>query len=160
MRQEFYSCSCIYYFSFLDLFYGGTYTSAIFISYGAFWAGSGLLMLPPGNSILEAYASEADLARANAIYHFIWAFYTLMHVGISLKIKSGSFMFTWCLTFVFLTLFLTGISLITDTEVVLRVSGVTAYCAGLGAYYNGIAAVFEEQGVKLWVGTYKWVPHK
>lgn len=116
-----YSCTC--YFRFLDLFYGGTYTSAIFISYGAFWTGAGLLMLPTGTAILQAYASEADLARANAIYHFFWAFYTLMHVGISLKIKNGSFMFTWCLTFVFLTLFLTAISLITDTVAVLRVSG-------------------------------------
>ncbi|KAI9257942.1 GPR1/FUN34/yaaH family-domain-containing protein [Phascolomyces articulosus] len=112
-----------YIAGFLDLFYGGTFSGTILVSYGAFWAGSGMMMLPSAALTLDSYATEWDLAQANAIYHFFWSFYTAMLVGISLKIKSGTFILTWCLFWVFITLFLTAIYYITDVSAVLRVSG-------------------------------------
>ncbi|KAI9498010.1 GPR1/FUN34/yaaH family-domain-containing protein [Zychaea mexicana] len=145
-----------YIAGFLDLFYGGTFSGTILVSYGAFWAGSGMMMLPSVSATLNAYATDWDVAQGNAIYHFFWAFYTLMLVGLSLKIRSGSFVLTWCLFWVFITLFLTAIYYITDTQAVLRVSGVSAFFAGLGAYYSGLAAILEEQKEKLWVGKYNW----
>ncbi|KAL1927445.1 hypothetical protein VTP01DRAFT_3682 [Rhizomucor pusillus] len=150
-----------YIAGFMDLFYGGTFSGTILVSYGAFWAGSGMLMLPSAASVLEAYETEEDVAQANAIYHFMWSIYTFMLMCISLKIRTGTFILTWCLSFVFITLLLEGIYYITNVSPILRVSGVTAYLAALGAYYSGCAAVMEEQNVKLWVGQYrKWHKRK
>ncbi|KAI7847657.1 GPR1/FUN34/yaaH family-domain-containing protein [Circinella umbellata] len=145
-----------YLAGFLDLFYGGTFSGTILVSYGAFWAGSGMMMLPSAASTLDSYETAWDLAQANAIYHFFWAFYTVMLLGISIKIKSGTFILSWCLFWVFVTLLLSAIYYITDVSAVLRVSGVSAFFAALGAYYSGIAAVMEEQKVKLPVGKYRW----
>ncbi|KAJ8656763.1 hypothetical protein O0I10_007611 [Lichtheimia ornata] len=145
-----------YIAGFMDLFYGGTFSGTILVSYGAFWAGSGMMMLPTVEPLLEVYQTEWDLAQANAIYHFMWAFYTLMLMCISLKIRNGTFTLTWCLFWVFITLFLTAIYYVTNVQPVLRVSGVTAFLAAIGAYYMGCAAVFEEQKSKWWVGKYKW----
>ncbi|KAI9315547.1 GPR1/FUN34/yaaH family-domain-containing protein [Dichotomocladium elegans] len=141
----------------LDFFYGGTFSATILVSYGAFWAGQGLMMLPSVSTVLTAYESEWDIAQANAVYHFLWGFYTLMLLGISLKIKSGNAVLSWCLFWVFITLILTSIYYLVDIEALLRVSGVSAYLAALGAYYSGCAAVFEEQNEKWWVGKYPWV---
>lgn len=107
----------------MDLFYGGTFSGTILVSYGAFWAGSGMMMLPTVEPLLEVYQTEWDLAQANAIYHFMWAFYTLMLMCISLKIRNGTFTLTWCLFWVFITLFLTAIYYVTNVQPVLRVSG-------------------------------------
>ncbi|KAI8142925.1 GPR1/FUN34/yaaH family-domain-containing protein [Fennellomyces sp. T-0311] len=109
---------------FLDLFYGGTYTPTIFVSYGAFWVGNGIMMFPSAADTLHAYTTEFDLARANGVYHFWWSFYTLLHVGVSLRIKAGNFMSTLSLVFVFLTLFLEGLYYFTDNVPLLRTSGV------------------------------------
>lgn len=79
----------------MDLFYGGTFSGTILVSYGAFWAGSGMLMLPSAASVLEAYETEEDVAQANAIYHFMWSIYTFMLMCISLKIRTGTFILTW-----------------------------------------------------------------
>ncbi|KAI8147695.1 GPR1/FUN34/yaaH family-domain-containing protein [Fennellomyces sp. T-0311] len=144
-----------YISGFLDLFYGGTFSGTILVSYGAFWAGSGMMMLPSAAATLDSYANEDDVAQANAIYHFFWAFYTLMLVGVSLKVKAGTFILT-CLFWVFITLFLTAIYYLTNASPVLRVSGVSAFLAALGAYYSGVAAIFEEQKQKMWVGKYPW----
>lgn len=139
----------------------------------------GMMMLPTVEPLLEVYQTGWDLAQANAIYHFMWAFYTLMLMCISLKIRNGTFTLTWCLFWVFITLFLSAIYYITNVQPVLRVAGkkaavvvvllvdssvilnlsiigVTAFLAAIGAYYMGCAAVFEEQKSKWWVGKYKW----
>lgn len=44
----------------------------------------------------------------------------------------------------------------TNITGILRFSGVSAYLAGLGAYYVGLADLMREQGVRMWVGKYKW----
>ena len=82
-------------------------------------------MLPTVEPLLEVYQTAWDLAQANAIYHFMWAFYTLMLMFISLKIRNGTFTLTWCLFWVFITLFLTAIYYVTNVQPVLRVSGKT-----------------------------------
>ncbi|KAI8370499.1 GPR1/FUN34/yaaH family-domain-containing protein [Radiomyces spectabilis] len=143
-----------YIAGFLDFFYGGTFSATILVSYGGFWTGTGLLMLPAFAESMAAYTTDFDVNRANAIYHFMWAFYTLMLLLMSLKIKAGTFILSWCLGFVFLTLLLEAVFYMTSISPILRVSGVTAYLAALGAYYSGIAAVMEEQDVVLWVGHY------
>ncbi|KAI9310731.1 GPR1/FUN34/yaaH family-domain-containing protein [Dichotomocladium elegans] len=146
-----------YVAGFLDLFYGGTFSGTILVSYGAFWAGTGMMMLPTVEPVLDAYQTAWDLRQANAIYDFMWSFYTLMLLFVSFKVKNGTFILSWCLWWVFVTLFLSAIYFITDVTAVLRVSGVTAFLAAIGAYYSGCAAVFEEQRSKWWVGKYKWV---
>ena len=40
--------------------------------------------------------------------------------------------------------------------IVIIIIGVSAFFAALGAYYSGLAAIFEEQKVKLPVGKYPW----
>ncbi|KAJ8663142.1 hypothetical protein O0I10_001319 [Lichtheimia ornata] len=140
---------------FFDLFYGGTFSSTILISYGCFWIGNGLMMLPSIQAPLTAtYASEDDIAQANAIFHFIWAIYTLMVTAVSLRFKHGTFILTWCLAWVFCTLFLTGMYYAIGSQAILRTSGICAYMAAIGAYYSGCAAVFEEQNERWWVGNY------
>lgn len=109
---------------FFDLFYGGTFSSTILISYGCFWIGNGLMMLPSIQAPLTAtYASEDDIAQANAVYHFIWAIYTLMVTAVSLRFRHGTFILTWCLAWVFCTLFLTGMYYAIGSQALLRTSG-------------------------------------
>ncbi|ORZ07832.1 GPR1/FUN34/yaaH family-domain-containing protein [Absidia repens] len=132
---------------------GNTFSGILFVSYGAFWTGSGLMMVPAIGSTLDVLTKEqADVG--NGVYHFIWAFYTLINIAVSLRIKNGNFMSTWNLVFVFITLFLTGISCVAGTLIPLRISGVTAYLAALGAWYTGAAELFEAQGEGLWLGYY------
>lgn len=132
---------------------GNTFSGILFVSYGTFWTGSGLMMVPSIGSTLEVLTKDqSDVG--NAIYHFIWAFYTLINITMSLRIKGGNFMSTWNLVFVFLTLFLTGISAVAGTVIPLRISGVTAYLAALGAWYTGAAELLGDQGEGLWLGHY------
>lgn len=63
---------------------------------------------------------------------------------------------TWNLTWVFVTIFCEGVYYMTNITGILRFSGVSAYLAGLGAYYVGLADLMREQGVRMWVGKYKW----
>lgn len=82
------------------------------------------MMLPSiQSSLLGTYASADDIAQANAVYHFIWAIYTLMFTAISIRFKHGTFVLTWCLAWVFCTLFLTGMYYVTGIEAILRTSG-------------------------------------
>ncbi|KAI8337984.1 GPR1/FUN34/yaaH family-domain-containing protein [Chlamydoabsidia padenii] len=132
---------------------GNTFGGILFVSYGTFWTGSGLMMVPSIGSTLDVLTKDqAD--TGSGIYHFIWAFYTLINIATSLRIKGGSFMSTWNLTFVFLTLFLTGVSNCAGNLIPLRISGVTAYLAALGAWYTGAAELFEAQDEGLWLGYY------
>ncbi|KAI8391345.1 GPR1/FUN34/yaaH family-domain-containing protein, partial [Radiomyces spectabilis] len=140
---------------YMALFRNNTFGGTLFVSYGAFWAGSGLMMLPSVSSTLDAYGSAHDLAIATGIYKLFWSFFSLMNVCISLKVQGGNFMLTWCVSFVFLTLLFEGFGALFSLIPLIRVSGVTAYLAGLGAYYLGIVDLFEEQGVHLWMGVYK-----
>ncbi|KAI9017935.1 GPR1/FUN34/yaaH family-domain-containing protein [Phycomyces nitens] len=140
---------------FIDLSFGGTFSGTILVSYGAFWTGAGMFMLPTVYPTLAAYEDERDLARANGIYNLFWSFYTLMLVGLSVKVKNGTFVLTWNLWWVFMTLLFTAVYNFTDILPLLRVSGVFAYLAALGAFYSGIAIVMEEQGVRLWVGAFR-----
>ncbi|KAI8079771.1 GPR1/FUN34/yaaH family-domain-containing protein [Halteromyces radiatus] len=132
---------------------GNTFGGILFVSYGTFWTGSGLMMIPAIASTMEVLTKDqADIG--NGIYHFVWAFYTLINISVSLRIKGGNFMSTWNLVFVFLTLFLTGIQCVTGNLIPLRIAGVTAYLAALGAWYTGVAELFEEQGETFWLGKY------
>jgi succinate-acetate transporter protein len=139
----------------MDFWYGGTFGGTIFVSYGAFWFGQGLMMLSQFSSTLDAYTSASDLSTGEGIYHIMWAIYTIFLGVISLKIKGGSFMLTFCLSFVAITLTLEALHSFTGEIILLRISGVTAFAAAIGAYYKGAAELFEEQGVKLWLGEYK-----
>ncbi|KAL0080340.1 GPR1/FUN34/yaaH family-domain-containing protein, partial [Phycomyces blakesleeanus] len=144
-----------YVAGFIDLYFGGTFSGTILVSYGAFWTGSGMFMLPTVYPTLSSLDDERDLGRANAVYNFLWAAYTLMLAVISVKVKNGTFVLTWNLWWVFMTLLFTAIYNITDIVPILRVSGVFAYLAALGAFYSGIAIVMEEQGVQMWVGAFR-----
>ncbi|ORZ10161.1 GPR1/FUN34/yaaH family-domain-containing protein [Absidia repens] len=145
---------------FADLFVGGTFSGAILISYGAFWSGNGIMFFP--DTVIGAtaeYANAEDLAQARAIYDIIWALYTLMLACLSLKIRSGTFNLTFNLFFVFLALLLNGCHFLTNPglgENLIRASGVCCILAAVGAFYSGIAAVLEEQGIHCGVGHYPW----
>ncbi|ORZ03816.1 GPR1/FUN34/yaaH family-domain-containing protein [Syncephalastrum racemosum] len=149
-----------YIAGFLDLFYGGTFSGTILVSYGAFWAGQGMMMLPTASAVLNDYVDEADISQGMSIYNFIWAFYTLMLLCLSFQIRTGNFILSWCLFWVFLTLLFDGVFYLTNNQPLLRTSGVTAILAALGAYYSGVAAVMEEQRRRMWVGKYKWQRNK
>lgn len=131
-----------YIAGFLDLFYGGTFSGTILVSYGAFWAGQGMMMLPTASAVLDDYSNEADVAQANSLYNFIWAFYTLMLLGISFRITTGNFILSWyatdasrscflftflflcrCLFWVFLTLLFDAIFYLTQNQPLMRASG-------------------------------------
>ncbi|CAO3610031.1 unnamed protein product [Cunninghamella echinulata] len=139
---------------FLCIINGITFSGILFVSYGSFWFGQGLMMIPSIHGALTVL-TEDEVAKGDAIYHFIWAFYTLFHVAISLKIKNGTFMSTWNLVFVFITLFLQGIANVTGVIVLIRISGVTAYFAALGAMYTAYGELMEEQDEHCWMGAYK-----
>jgi succinate-acetate transporter protein len=139
----------------MDFWYGGTFGGTIFVSYGAFWFGHGLMMLSQFSSTLDAYTTASDLSNASGIYHIMWSAYTFMLLAISLKIRGGTFVMSWCLTFVAITLLLEALQQFTGIIIFLRISGVTAYFAAIGAYYKGIAELFDEQGVHLWLGELK-----
>lgn len=83
-----------------------------------------MMMLPSIQAPLTAtYASEDDIAQANAIFHFIWSIYTLMVTAVSLRFRHGTFILTWCLAWVFCTLFLTGMYYAIGSQALLRTSG-------------------------------------
>ncbi|CAO3629976.1 unnamed protein product [Cunninghamella blakesleeana] len=145
---------------FFDLFVGGTFSAVILISYGAFWTGNGMMMVPSMSMVYDEYVNLEDRHQAQAIYCFIWSFYTLMLTGVSLGIKSGTLILSWCLFFVFLTLLLEAIWYLTDIEAVIRASGVCAMLAALGSFYSGVTAIFEEQGKSFPVGHYYWCKDK
>ncbi|KAI8068305.1 GPR1/FUN34/yaaH family-domain-containing protein [Gongronella butleri] len=145
-----------YIAGFLDLYVGGTFSATVLISYGAFWAGNGILYFPAVKSIVDDYVNAEDLHQAQMIYDMMWALYTLMLVVLSLFIRSGTIVFTWCLFWVFLTLILAAAFDYTQNYAVLRASGVCAILAALGAFYSGITVIMEEQGRHWHVGHYPW----
>ncbi|KAI8342623.1 GPR1/FUN34/yaaH family-domain-containing protein [Chlamydoabsidia padenii] len=132
---------------------GNTFGGILFVSFGTFWTGDGLMMIP-SLGITNGLTSE-EIQVGNGIYHFVWGFYCLIFVVLSLRIRGGHAMMTWNLVCVFLTLLLTGVSFMVKNNVVLiRLSGVTAYLAAFGAWYTGIAELLEGQHEGLWLGYY------
>ncbi|KAL0080589.1 GPR1/FUN34/yaaH family-domain-containing protein [Phycomyces blakesleeanus] len=140
---------------FMCFFRGKTFNGTLFVSYGSFWLGNGMMMHPGLHTAYDAYTDKHDLDIANAYYHFVWAIYTILNVGISMKVRGGNFLLTFNLFFVFCTLFLEGFFYTTGHIVILRISGVTAYLAAIGAFYSGVVDILEEQGVELPIGVYK-----
>lgn len=148
--------------------------------------GNGMMMVPSMNVVYDEYANLEDRHQAQAIYCLMWSFYTLMLVGISLGIRSGTLILSWCLFFVFLALLLEAIWYLTNIESVIRASGkllkkinkerkkekvrrkilkymyigVCAILAALGSFYSGTTAIFEEQGKSFPVGHYYWCKDK
>ncbi|KAH8554321.1 GPR1/FUN34/yaaH family-domain-containing protein [Umbelopsis sp. PMI_123] len=137
---------------FMDFWYGGTFGGTVFVSYGGFWFGNGLMMLSQFSSTLDSYTNKTDLDTANGIYHIYWAAYTAFLFCISLKVRGGNFLLNFCLGFVGITLFLEALFHFTQVVVLRRISGVTAFIAAIGAYYKGLAELMEEQDVNMWMG--------
>ena len=139
---------------FLVLFTGDSFNGTLFVTFGAYWLGSGMMMVPSVGETLDVYALN-DQSTVTGIYLYLWSFFGLMVCCISLKIKNGSFMLTWCLFYVFLNLFLEATYSLTGIVPLMQASGVACICASLGAYYSGIADLFAEQGTHLWIGKYR-----
>ncbi|CAO3618561.1 unnamed protein product [Cunninghamella blakesleeana] len=133
---------------------GITFSGILFVSYGSFWCGTGLMMIPAVHSALGAL-TEDEVAVGDGIYHFIWAFYTLFHIGVSFKIKNGTFMSSWNLIFVFFTLLFEGIAAVSGVVILTRISGATAFLAAGGAMYTAYGELMEEQDEHCWMGEYK-----
>lgn len=140
---------------FLVLLNGDSFNGTLFVTFGAYWLGSGLMMVPSVGASLDVYAATNDTEKTTAIYLFLWAFFGLMVCGISLKIKNGSFLSTWCLFFIFLNLFLEACYDLTGIVSFMEASGAACLCASFGGYYSGIVDLFADQGVELWTGKYK-----
>lgn len=141
---------------FLVLFSGDSFNGTLFVTFGAYWLGSGMMMVPSVGQSLDVYAINHEEATTTAIYLFLWAFFGLMVCGISLKIKNGSFLLSWCLFFIFLNLFLEACYNLTGIVSLMQASGVACIFASVGGYYSGIADLFAEQGVEMWTGKYKY----
>jgi succinate-acetate transporter protein len=139
----------------LILFNGDSFNGSVFVTYGSYWIGAGTMMVPNVGALFDVYdlANERNLTAA--IYMFMWAAFALMITLISVRIKGGSLLGTWCLFFVFLNLFLEGIYDMTLNSAMMRASGVACAMACLGGYYSGIVDLFAEQGSVLWCGKYK-----
>ena len=140
---------------FLVLLTGDSFNGTLYVTFGAYWLGSGLMMVPSVGSTLDVYTAQNQDATVTAIYLFLWSFFGLMVCGISTKIKNGTLLGTWCLFFVFLNLFLEACYFLTGLVPLMLASGVACICASVGAYYSGIVDLFAEQGVILWNGKYK-----
>ncbi|KAI8639535.1 GPR1/FUN34/yaaH family-domain-containing protein [Parasitella parasitica] len=140
---------------FLVLIGGDSFNGTLFVTFGAYWLGSGMMMVPSVGQSLDVYAINHEEATTTAIYLFLWSFFGLMVCGISLKIKNGSFLLSWCLFFIFLNLFLEACYNLTGIVSLMQASGVACICASVGGYYSGIVDLFAEQGVQMWTGKYK-----
>ncbi|KAI8067610.1 GPR1/FUN34/yaaH family-domain-containing protein [Gongronella butleri] len=147
-----------YIAGFMCMINGDTFPAILFVSYGAFWAGSGLMMLPSVHGALGAM-TDTQISTGNAVYHYLWSAYTAWNIVISLKIKNGTFMTSWNLFFVFLTLLLEGIAFTFTSHIVMRISGITAYLAAIGAFYTGAVELLEDQDEHYWLGHYKFCKH-
>lgn len=139
---------------FLVLFTGDSFNGTLFVTFGAYWLGSGMMMVPSVGQTLDIYAIS-EQATVTAIYLYMWSFFGLMVCAISLKIKNGSFVLTWCLFHVFFNLFLEATYTLTGIKALMQASGVACLCASIAGYYSGIADLFAEQGVIMWVGKYR-----
>jgi succinate-acetate transporter protein len=140
---------------FLVLFSGDSFGGTLYVCFGAYWLGSGLMMIPAVGESLNVYAANNEQATTTAIFLFLWAFFGLMACGISLKIKNGSFLLTCTLFFIFLNLFLEACYFLTEIVALMRASGFACVCASLCGYYAGIVDLFAEQGTKMWTGKYR-----
>ncbi|CAO3615846.1 unnamed protein product [Mucor fragilis] len=140
---------------FLVLISGDSFSGSLFVTFGAYWLGSGIMMVPSVGQSLNVYAINHEEATTTAMFLYLWAFFGLMVCGISLKIKNGSFLTTWCLFFIFLNLFLEACYTLTGIVSLMQASGVACICASMSGYYSGIVDIFAEQGVVMWTGKYK-----
>jgi succinate-acetate transporter protein len=138
---------------FLVLFSGDSFGGTLYVCFGAYWLGSGLMMVPAVGESLSVYTNN-EQATTTAILLFLWAFFGLMVFGISLKIKNGSLLLTCTLFFIFLNLFLEACYCLTEIVPLMRASGVACIGASLCGYYTGIVELFAEQGTKMWTGKY------
>ncbi|KAI8988395.1 GPR1/FUN34/yaaH family-domain-containing protein [Mycotypha africana] len=140
---------------FLKLLTGDTFNGTLFVSFGAYWLGAGALMIPAIGGALEVYAGTPDQGRTTAIYLLMWATFALMAVIITTKLEGGSFIGTFCLSFVSLNLVLEAVYNLTGNVNWMYASGVACIPASLSGYYIGIVDLFADQGVQLWTGKYK-----
>jgi succinate-acetate transporter protein len=139
----------------LCLLQGKSWGGSLFMSWGAYWIGAAIRMVPNISSAFDAYTDPYDLDTANGIYFFIWAIYGFMVSLISIRIKGGNMLTTYNMFFIALNLLTEGIYNITHATSSMRVSGVASLLAAAGAYYGAVVDIFAEQGVKYWVGEYK-----
>lgn len=139
---------------FLVLISGDSFGGTLYVCFGSYWLGSGLMMVPAIGESLSVYTNNNELATTTAIFLFLWAFFSLMVCAVSLRIKNGSFLLTCTLFLIFLNLFLEACYSLTNMVPLMRASGVACVCASLCGYYTGIVDLFAEQGTKMWTGRY------
>ncbi|KAI8992430.1 GPR1/FUN34/yaaH family-domain-containing protein [Pilobolus umbonatus] len=139
---------------FLILFTGKTFAATVNISWGAYWLGNGMMMIPTVGNSMNNYASIEDRNSAMAIYGLVWAFVAFFMFVISLKIRGGNFFLSWGLFHIFTNLLFESAYYLTQHTSLMRLSGAFSLLAALGAYYGGVADIFAEQDIYLWVGKY------
>lgn len=137
----------------LDFSHGNTFSATTFCSFGAFWTGQGLLMLPIGAEATYGGDTEA-WAQGQAVYHLAWALFTFILFALSLKLKKGSILLSILLFFVATTLLMITVSIFTSESIPKRVGGGTGLVAAVLAWYAGIAEMMVEDGFNLPVGAH------
>ncbi|OZJ03505.1 hypothetical protein BZG36_05052 [Bifiguratus adelaidae] len=139
----------------LDFFSAGTFGGTVVVSYGAFWTGQGITMLQSVNYTYTYNGEPDQWAIANGLYHVGWCFYTFLLTTLSLKLKHGSLMLTFCLFFVGITILFLALSAFLKSTVCQRIAGVTGLIAAIGAWYKGAAEVLEEEEIHLPLGRFE-----
>jgi succinate-acetate transporter protein len=121
---------------------GGTFTATVLSSFGAFWAGQGLLMIPNLAAITGLYTPEM-LSKAFGVYSLAWSITAYWFMAIATRLQKGTWLLVGALFFVGTTLLLLCISSFSGCQ---RAGGVTGMMAAMLAWWKATADLLVEEG--------------
>jgi len=120
-------------------------------SFGAFWAGQGLMMIPNLAAITGLYTPEM-LAKGFGVYNLAWSFTAYWFMAIAARLQKGSWLLVGTLFLVGTTLLLLCISSFSGVIGCQRAGGVTGIIAAILAWYKATADLLIEEGEVLPTG--------
>ncbi|KAH8556928.1 GPR1/FUN34/yaaH family-domain-containing protein [Umbelopsis sp. PMI_123] len=125
--------------------HGGTFTATVLSSFGAFWAGQGLMMIPNLAVITGLYTTDM-LAKANGVYNLAWSLTAYWFMFISLRLQKGTWVLVAALFFVGTTLLLLCVASFGEVVGCQRAAGVTGLIAAVLAWWKATADLLIEEG--------------
>jgi len=146
---------------------GNTFGATALTSFGAFWLGIAIILIPGGFDIAGSYADSEEFNHAFAFYLFGWFIFTflllLCTLSSSIAFSLVFFFLDWAFLFLALGRRFPSYSPLTSAwlpnQSFTYTGGVFGMLTAFVAWYNALAGVVEHSnsGFELPVGHFRWV---
>ncbi|CAG8489307.1 1116_t:CDS:2 [Dentiscutata erythropus] len=130
---------------------GNTFGATAFSSYGGFWLSFACIIIP-GFGVPGSFANIEAFEHAVGIYLLAWTIFTFLMFIASFRTNAGIMVLFLLLDLTFLLLTIgkfTPAGPVGDVNIATKIGGILGIITALVAWYNALAGLLADSGIKL-----------